>query len=70
MTLADETQSRYGASRLVELTNPNSPASTTLDSTRLGLASTDAQARFQSRVGVAFDLANARHVDVAVEVLL
>src|SRR3990167_1043192 len=65
MALVDEVQGRYAANLLIQLSNPGSPAATTLDSTRLGYAATDATAAFERITGVAYDPADPQHVEVA-----
>lgn len=67
MTLAAEVQARYGTEYLVSITNPSSETSTTIDSTRLTLACTDAAADFSIEAAATFDLTNPNHVGIAVE---
>lgn len=51
---------------LANLTNPDTPGASAKDDTRLGLACTDAQARFEIVVGISYDSTNARHTALAV----
>jgi hypothetical protein len=62
MTLATVVTARVSAQRLVNLTNPDLPAPTTLDSTRLAAACADAAAEFEVYTGDVFDEADARHI--------
>lgn len=66
MTLAAEVQTRYSAAFLRNLTRPDDPTATTVDTVRLGIACTDAQAEFEDHVGVDLDLTNTMHVNLAV----
>jgi|TARA_B100001123_G_C15167151_1_gene969849 hypothetical protein len=43
MALSDDVQDRYGTEFLVNLTNPFAPDQTSIDTARLGLASTDVE---------------------------
>lgn len=67
MTLADEVKARFGEAWLVELTNPQAPGFTTIDTARLDAACSDAIARFTTHAAATFDLANPVHVAVAVD---
>lgn len=67
MTLTDEVQNRLSAQRLRNLTNPDAPNSSAIDTTRLNNAILDVQADFEIYAGVIFDLNDARHVAVAVD---
>lgn len=67
MALSTEVAARYSNVRLVALTNPDTPASTsTVDATRLAAACADAEAEFAAVCGAAYDGTNAKHVAVAV----
>ena len=67
MALVDQVALRYSNARLVALTNPDQPGSTTtVDSARLAAAAADAEAEFRAVCGVAYDDTDARHVAVAV----
>jgi hypothetical protein len=66
MALSDEVIARYSAQRIIEWTNPDATSALSADATRLARACTDAQAEFEIRCGVAFDVTDARHVAVAV----
>lgn len=70
MGLADDFTDRYEEQRLVELTNPNAPAATTIDEIFLARAIADTEAYFEMFVGVEYDGADTRHVAVAVEGVL
>jgi hypothetical protein len=67
MALTDEVQSRFSSQILINVTNPQNSAATTVDTTRLGNASTDVQADFQIEAGIAYDNTVATHVNVAVD---
>ena len=68
MTLAAKVTARYPSQLLVNLTNPNSTdAGTTINTTILGLATTDVEADFQIHAGTTYDDTDARHVTVATE---
>ncbi len=67
MTLSTEVQDRYGAQRLIELTNPQAGTATSLDSARLTKAADDVEADFRVYAQLVFDLTDARHVAIAVE---
>lgn len=67
MTLAAKFQARYSAARVLQLTNPDDPASTnSVDSDRLTAAAEDAEEEFKALAGVAYDDDNRRHVAAAV----
>src|SRR3990167_6752035 len=65
MALTDEVQSRYSSQILINVSNPQNSTSTTLDSTRLSLASTDVQAIF-TKHGLTYDNSVATHVQTGV----
>lgn len=65
MALIDEYRSRYSTQRRTEISNPQSSAPTTPDTTREGYASTDVQAAFKMR-GITYDNTDDRHVAVGV----
>lgn len=65
MALTDEVISRYSNQILVNVSNPQSTVTTTVDTTRLGLASTDVQAIF-TKHGLTYDNSIATHVQTAV----
>jgi phage gp36-like protein len=67
MALAAEVIARYPNSRLVQLTNPGDGSATTVDTTRLGYAVTDAQNEFEDIAGVAYDNSVSKHVTAAVQ---
>jgi hypothetical protein len=67
MSLVSNVQSRFSTTFLAQITNPQNPASTSLDSTRLSLAATDTEADFRIYCGVTYDDTDARHVNVGVE---
>ena len=67
MTLATEVTDRYGDQYMVNLTNPQGPGFTTVDTTRLGLAAADVTAEFLMITATTLDLTDALHVAVAVE---
>lgn len=64
--LATAVEARVPTQRLVQLTNKNSRAATTIDSTTLEAAVDDTSAEFGIRAGETFDSANATHVRLAV----
>lgn len=67
MALVDEVQSRFGTAFLAQITNPQNPAATSLNSARLALAATDVESDFRIYCGVTYNNSDARHVNVAVE---
>jgi hypothetical protein len=67
MTLAAEVQSRYSVQQLKNWTNPLNPSATIVNTTLLNLACTDVTADFLNMAELAFDVANAEHLSVAVE---
>lgn len=67
MALTDEVITRYSNARLVQLTNPDAARGTTsVDTTRLAAAATDAAAEFALLAGTAYDGTDAGHVAAAV----
>lgn len=73
MPLTTHVQNRLGTQRLAELTNP--PAigvarPTTIDAARLGFAADDAAAYLEVKCGVAYDDTSARHIAVAVDLVV
>lgn len=69
MALIDEVQSRYSTPVLVALTNPQSSATTTLDTSTSGKlykAGLDIVGLFKKR-GITYDNANDMHVQTSVE---
>jgi hypothetical protein len=67
MALIDEVTDRIGAQRLVELTNPQLPSATTIDTTRLARAVTDTVGEFQRQTGETYDANDAFHVSICVD---
>jgi hypothetical protein len=65
MALTDEVQSRYSTQLLINASNPQSAAATTIDTTRLNNAVTDVQAAFKKR-GITYDNTIDTHVATAV----
>lgn len=73
MPLTTHVTTRLGTKRLVELTNPpgvGAAQPTTVDAARLGFAADDAAAYLEVKAGVAYDDTSARHISVAVEVVV
>lgn len=66
-TLATAVQARVPTDRLIQLTRKNSVGSTTVDSTVLEYAVTDAAAQFLISAGVTFDDTNAEHIMLGVQ---
>lgn len=66
MALAAHVQARWSAADLVTLTRQGSPAATTVDATKLGLACDGAEAEFATLVGLTYDDADNEHIRVAV----
>lgn len=67
MALTDEVTTRYSNARLVQLTNPDAArGSTSVDTTRLAAAATDAEAEFALLAGTAYDGSVASHVAAGV----
>lgn len=67
MALEDRVQTRISAARLVQLTNPDRPAATTLDSARLAAAARDAEAELRAKAGVTYDDTDAYHQSVGTD---
>jgi hypothetical protein len=67
MALEDRVQTRISAARLVQLTNPDRPAATTLDSTRLAAAARDAEAELKAKTGITYDDTDAYHQAVGTD---
>lgn len=70
MALTTQTTNRYSSQRLINLTNPDLPTATSVDSTRLGLAADDVESDFHSIVGRSYDESAstaAQDIGVAVE---
>jgi len=67
MALVDQVTSRYPASRLKQLTNPNDQDATTVNATILALAAADVEADFKIYCATTYDNTDARHVAVAVD---
>lgn len=57
---------RVSNARLVQLTNPDNPQATTVDTTRLAAAATDVQADLLRETGQTYDDTDARHVSMCV----
>ncbi len=66
MALSDEVTSRYPDSRLIQLTNAGDESADSVDTTMLGKAATDTEAKFVQLVGVEYDNSVATHVETAV----
>jgi hypothetical protein len=67
VSLADRVTERLSTSRLTALTRPDSSSSTTVDTTLLGLACTDAAAEFAAYAEATYDESDAQHVTLAVQ---
>lgn len=70
MALVDEVTNRFSEQSLRNMTNPDAPEGSSYDAVRLASAVIDATAEFGRRCGVAFSLAVADHVDVAVDLVV
>lgn len=70
MALTDEVQGRIATQLLVELTNHGDTSATTINTTRLNYACTDATALFARRTGLTLDVTIAAHVWPAVLAVL
>ena len=70
MALSDEVLARFSSQYMISLTNPQSSAATTVDTTRLNYASTDTQALFQIHCGTNYDNTNSIHVLACVPVVI
>lgn len=67
-TLSTNAQTRWGANYLIQLSGADQAATgTTLDTTRIDAAGTDAEADIAIYCGVAYDGTDARHVAAGVE---
>ena len=67
MALIDRVIERYSVQYIANLTNPDSAAATTADTTRRNLAAQDAEAEFEMFAGVSYDETNNIIVTLAVE---
>lgn len=70
MALSTHTTNRYSSQRLINLTNPDLPTATSIDTARLGYAVDDVESEFLSIVGRAYDenaSTAAQDINVAVE---
>lgn len=66
MALKDEVKARFSTQYLANLTNPQDPAPTAINESRLDKSVADVQAMFEIYAGAAYDNADARHVPTAV----
>ncbi len=66
MALTDDFTARYSSTRVINLTNPDTPGATANDTTRLAAAAADAQARFENIVKETYDSTDTDHVAYAV----
>lgn len=66
MTLPSNVTARVRTQLLIELTNPNDRAATSIDTAQLDLASTDVEADFRTFAGTTYDDTDARHVSEAI----
>lgn len=65
--LATEVQNRYSAEKLIQLTNPDLPNASSVDSTRLANAVLDVIADFDIIANTTFDQTDTRHIAVGCE---
>ena len=65
MSLSTEVQGRYSSTLLIQVTNPQGAAATTLDTTRLNYSITDVEGQFLKR-GMTYDTTSKQHNVVAV----
>jgi hypothetical protein len=71
VAIADEVTARYSTQFLAQLTNPDATDNpTTVDTTYLGKATTDAQSRFKKIVDKTYDNTDADHVATIVETVV
>lgn len=70
MPLADDVQNRIASPRLIELTRAGSTSATTIDTTKLGLAVTDAEQDFARVTGIAYDSTLASHTAIGVRLVV
>lgn len=66
MALVDDFKVRYSTTAVLNYSNPDDPAATSNDDTRLNAAAADAESRFEIVTGESYDSANADHVAFAV----
>ncbi len=67
MPLSTHVTDRYSTPYLRQVTNPQNPNATTVNTTLLGNAATDVDALFEVYSGVAYDDSNQLHIAVAVD---
>lgn len=70
MSLQTVVEARVSAQRIIELTNPDVPAATTKDSTRLAAACADAEGEFQVHAQAVFSESDARHISPAIDLVV
>ncbi len=70
MALLARVTARYSAEFVLNLSNPDSAAATSNDTTRLGLLVEDAEAEFELFAGVEYDDDDALHRSFAVEAVI
>lgn len=70
MALSDRAIARYSLDALLKLSNPDTTATAVNDTTRIGLAETDAMAEFETMVGVVYDNDNTKHVVAGLQLFI
>jgi hypothetical protein len=66
MSLLTDWQARASSEARINLSNPQNSGATTVDTTREGLAATDAEADFAAACGVAYSSSVATHVSAGI----
>lgn len=67
MSLSTQVTGRYSSQRMKNLTNPDNPAASAVDSARLNYACADVVGDFITYAGIDYDDTDAQHVSVGVE---
>ena len=70
MSLQTSVTARFSNQFLVNVSNPQNSAQTSIDTTRLGLACTDVEALFATHAGVTYSDSTASHVMAAVPAVI
>lgn len=70
MPLEAHVQNRYSTQLLIELTNPDNPAATGINTAKLSQASADVIADFRILAGTKYNDNDERHVSIAVQAVV
>ena len=70
MSLRSNVEDRYSDQYLINLTNPQNPSATTVNTALLILAATDVQGAFETYAQVVYDDTEAQHVEIGVSMVI